>query len=169
MGFFKSAGGLGREVGRAFFGGGQKPGKKPGFAQSDLSNKQKPQNQSVFGLLFPSRPKPKAPEQTKDASVFSLTHGRDYAIKVEKERWLEENRKEIYKITKGRVVGESELKKFGEQLFADPIVKKRDFGQHSRGEILKRLEKESWTAKNKYDARENIEVAKKMLGLDKKK
>ena len=74
-------------------------------------------------------------------------------------------------MTRGRV-GEAELQKYGEQLFNDPVVREQDFGQYSRGERLKQLEKDSRKIKDpqgKFDAEENIKVAKEMFGLEEKK
>lgn len=122
------------------------------------------------GKYSNSSSKTPLPKEKKDTTAF---RGDSLATYGEKLTWLRQNKDEVFRITHGRVK-ESSLKEYAKYLGTAEWAK---YMEKSRREPTRkeRIETATRRAINKaktdvarFDTREDIKVAKKMYGLEKK-
>jgi len=135
--------------------------KNPPFTKANFSQKKsvsKP-NQNTLAQTKP-----------KDDSVFA--GGKSYVKEKDRINWLKSHYGDVVKKTRGRINSRDELKEFEKELFSLSVTKKQEYGRYSPKEVVKNLQKGYFQEKRSEDrqnVKENIEIAKKMFGLDKKK
>jgi len=103
----------------------------------------------------------------KDTSVFG---GRSSANAEQMRGWMKTHANEVFSITKGRVP-QSKIPEYERKLASSkwgPLIEKYKHEPERMGlEMRKALDKAK-TDKERFDIKEDIEVAKRMYGLGKK-
>lgn len=122
-----------------------------------------------FGKLFNSRPKEVKPPAKEDHSVFG---GKPYAKPRDVLGYGLKNADEIYRLTQGRV-RRQEVSKYLEDMTKKSYVYKDKYGpgvvnpEKIRKELRDKLSSAK-TPRERASIQEDMRVAEKMLGLEKK-